>query len=96
MEAIKNIHPTSTAWLRDSDLAPYVCAYVGHLVDRHYSANTVRAYLPCVAHFAHWMRRCGAASRFAGDGGDGVGAVDLSRAEQYRIAFLEAVEQCRP
>ncbi len=60
MEAIKHIHPTSAAWLRDSDLAPYVCAYVGHLVDRHDSANTVRAYLPCVAHFAHWMRRCGA------------------------------------
>ncbi len=59
MDAIKHLHPTSAAWLRDSDLAPYVGAYIGRLVDRLYSANTVRAYLPCVAHFAHWTRRCG-------------------------------------
>jgi site-specific recombinase XerD len=67
VEAIEHIHSMSAVWLRDSDLAPYVCAYVDHLVDRHYAANTVRAYLHCVAHFALWMRRCGVDVRDVSD-----------------------------
>ena len=56
MDAFKSIHPVPAAWLRDSDLAAFVPAYVRRLVDRHYAANTVRMYLYGVAHFAHWTR----------------------------------------
>ena len=52
------IHPVPAAWLRDTDLAPFVPAFVRRLVDRRYAANTVRAYVYGVAHFAHWTRRC--------------------------------------
>ena len=58
MYAFKSIHPIPAAWLRDSDLAPFVPAYVHRLVDRHYAASTVRVYVYGVGHFAHWARRC--------------------------------------
>ncbi|MEO7854279.1 MAG: tyrosine-type recombinase/integrase [Rubrivivax sp.] len=58
MYAFESIHPVPAAWLRASDLAPFVPAYVRRLVDRHYAANTVRTYVYGVAHFAHWTRRC--------------------------------------
>ncbi|WP_213956694.1 MULTISPECIES: tyrosine-type recombinase/integrase [unclassified Variovorax] len=58
MFAFESIHPLPAAWLRDSDLAPFVSAYVHRLVDRHYAAGTVRAYVYGVAHFAHWARHC--------------------------------------
>ncbi len=57
MDAFESFHPVPAAWLRDSDLAPFVPAYVRHLVDRHYAVNTVRMYVYGVAHFAHWTRR---------------------------------------
>ena len=57
MDAFETFHPVPAAWLRDSDLAPFVPAYVGRLVDRHYAVNTVRMYVYGVAHFAHWTRR---------------------------------------
>ena len=56
MDAFKSFHPLPAAWLRDSDLAPFIPAYVRRLVDRHYAANTVRMYVYSVAHFAHWAR----------------------------------------
>lgn len=58
MCAIDSLHPVPAAWLRDSDLAPFVPAYVQRLVNRHYAANTVRMYVYGVAHFAHWTHRC--------------------------------------
>ena len=67
MNAFKSIHPVPAAWLRDSDLAAFAPAYVRRLVDRHYAANTVRMYLYCVAHFAHWTRRCRVGVRDLGD-----------------------------
>ena len=67
MDAFKSIHPVPAAWLRDSDLAAFAPAYVRRLVDRHYAANTVRMYLYCVAHFAHWTRRCRVGVRDLGD-----------------------------
>lgn len=67
MNAFKSIHPVPAAWLRDSDLATFVPAYVRRLVDRHYAANTVRMYLYGVAHFAHWTRRCRIDVRDIGD-----------------------------
>ncbi|MDD3938104.1 tyrosine-type recombinase/integrase, partial [Rhodoferax sp.] len=57
MDAFESFHPVPAAWLRDSDLAPFIPAYVRRLVDRHYAANTVRMYVYGVAHFAHWA--CG-------------------------------------
>ena len=57
MDAFESFHPVPAAWLRDSDLAPFVPAYVRRLVDRHYAVNTVRMYVYGVAHFAHWTRR---------------------------------------
>lgn len=57
MDAFDSIHPVPAAWLRDSDLAPFVPVYVRRLVERHYAASTVRMYVYCVAHFARWARR---------------------------------------
>lgn len=57
MYALDSLHPVPAAWLRDSDLAPFVPAYVRRLVHRHYAANTVRGYVYSVAHFARWTRR---------------------------------------
>jgi arylamine N-acetyltransferase len=56
MDAFESFHPVPAAWLRDSDFAPFIPAYVGRLVDRHYAATTVRMYVYGVAHFAHWAR----------------------------------------
>ena len=56
MDAFESFHPVPAAWLRDSDLAPFIPAYVCRLVERHYAANTVRMYVYGVAHFAHWAR----------------------------------------
>ena len=59
MFAFNSFHPLPAAWLRDSDLAPFVPAYVRRLVDRRYAANTIRMYVYGVAHFARWTHRCG-------------------------------------
>lgn len=67
MDAFDSIHPVPAAWLRDSDLAPFVPAYVRRLVDRHYATNTVRMYVYGVAHFARWTRRCRVDVRDLGD-----------------------------
>lgn len=58
MDALKSLHPVPAAWLRNSDLAPFVPAYMQRLVERQYATNTVRMYVYGVAHFAHWARRC--------------------------------------
>ena len=57
MDAFSSVSATSAAWLRDSVFAPFVPAYVDHLTSRQYAPGTTRAYLGCVAHFAHWCRR---------------------------------------
>ena len=59
MDAFSSVSATSTAWLRDRVFAPFVPAYVDHLIARQYAPGTTRAYLGCVAHFAH---RCGGQS----------------------------------
>lgn len=55
------LQPQPHAWLEDSILQPYVSQYREHLERRRYAPNTQRAYLCCVAHFAHWLtlERCG-------------------------------------
>ena len=57
MDAFAFIHPVPAAWLRNSDLAPFIPAYWRGLIDQQYAANTVRGYLYGVAHFARWARR---------------------------------------
>jgi len=42
-------------WLEHSVLRGYVSAYSDHLHRGRYAPNTRRAYLCCVAHFAHWL-----------------------------------------
>jgi site-specific recombinase XerD len=58
VDAFDSIHPAPAAWLRDSDLAPFLPTYIRRLVDRHYATTTVRMYVYGVAHFARWTRRC--------------------------------------
>jgi integrase/recombinase XerD len=41
-------------WIRDTVFEPIADVYVRNLVDRGYSLETTKAYLRCVAHFAHW------------------------------------------
>jgi site-specific recombinase XerD len=56
MDAFGSVSATSTAWLRESVIAPFATAYVDHLTSRRYAPSTTRAYLACIAHFAHWCR----------------------------------------
>lgn len=56
MDAFNSLSTTSASWLRNSVLAPFGTAYVEHLTSRQYAPGTTRAYLGCVAHFAHWYR----------------------------------------
>lgn len=53
------LQPQPRAWLEGSILRPYVSQYVEHLQRRRYTPNTQRAYLCCVAHFAHWLTQEG-------------------------------------
>jgi hypothetical protein len=55
MENLLPLHPRPDAWLRKSDLAPFVPAYRRYLAERRYAPGTQRAYLGCVAHFARWF-----------------------------------------
>ena len=57
MDPLSSIHPVPASWLRNSDLAPYIPAYLRGLIERRYAAPTVRQYLFGVAHFARWAHR---------------------------------------
>jgi integrase/recombinase XerD len=51
-----NIVPLQTrAWLMDSVLGPYLADYCAYLLGRRYAMHTMRVYVYCVAHFAHWV-----------------------------------------
>lgn len=56
MDAFDFIPPTPAAWLRASTLAPFAQGYWCRLLERRYALNTARAYLGCIAHFAHWSQ----------------------------------------
>jgi integrase/recombinase XerD len=49
------IQPQPRDWLEHSVLQGFVGAYSDHLHRGRYAPNTRRAYLCCVAHFAHWL-----------------------------------------
>ncbi len=50
-------HHTST-WLLESQLSPYVDAFMLHLFDSRYASNTIGNYLAGLTHFAHWTTLC--------------------------------------
>jgi integrase/recombinase XerC len=47
-------HHTSN-WLFESQLAPFVDAFMLHMFDCRYASNTINNYLAGLAHFAHWI-----------------------------------------
>ena len=51
------LQPHTHAWLKQSVLETHVAGYWAHLKSRGYAVDTRRAYLCCIAHFAHWMGR---------------------------------------
>jgi integrase len=57
MDVSLPLQPHTRAWLRQSALATHVAGYWTRLQSRGYATGTRRAYLGCIAHFAHWMRR---------------------------------------
>jgi site-specific recombinase XerD len=58
MNLTRRLHGRSAVWHFDSELAPYVGAFLDYLSERGYAPNTIDTYLSCVAHFAYWMGRC--------------------------------------
>lgn len=68
LAAFDSIHPVPAAWLRESDLALVLPAYIRRLVDRHCATSTVRMYVYGVTHFARWTRRCRVDVRDLGEG----------------------------
>ncbi len=59
MQNVIIVQPQPRAWLEGSILRPYVSQYAEQLQRRRYAPNTQRAYLRCVAHFAHWLSQEG-------------------------------------
>jgi integrase/recombinase XerC len=53
-----NSYHHSTAWLHESQLAPYVEAFTHHLTEGRYASPTVDKYIACIAHFAYWSTQC--------------------------------------
>ncbi|MCU7940675.1 MAG: site-specific integrase [gamma proteobacterium symbiont of Bathyaustriella thionipta] len=45
----------SKAWLLDSPLFAYIETYKQYCIPQAYSAETIKDYLYCFAHFAHWL-----------------------------------------
>ena len=53
---MKADHHTSS-WLFESQLAPFVDAFMLHLFDCRYASNTINNYLAGLTHFAHWLTK---------------------------------------
>ena len=51
---MNSYHHTSS-WLFESQLAPFVDAFMLHLFDCRYASNTIANYLAGLTHFAHWL-----------------------------------------
>ena len=52
------LHHSTTGWLFDSQLAPYVDIFEHYLIDERYASHTISTYVACIAHFAHWLTLC--------------------------------------
>ena len=55
MNSKRRLRNSSTGWLLDSQLRPYVDAFKDHLAEGRYAAHTIGVYVGGIAHFAHWM-----------------------------------------
>jgi site-specific recombinase XerD len=55
---MNSAHHHTTSWLLESELAPYVDAFMLHLFDCRYASNTINNYLAGLTHFAHWTTLC--------------------------------------
>jgi len=58
MNSTRRLHRSSTGWLFDSQLAPYVDAFKHRMAEGRYASHTASAYVACIAHFAHWSTLC--------------------------------------
>ncbi len=50
-----SLQPLPRRWLDSSPIGQFSEPYQSHLIRARYAQNTVRIYLCCVAHFAHWL-----------------------------------------
>ncbi len=57
MNVFDALTPLAARRLRRSVVSPFAQAYWDRLNDQGYARNTVRQYLNCLAHFAHWASR---------------------------------------
>lgn len=57
MDVFDALTPLAATRLRASVVSPFVQAYWDRLCDQGYALSTVRLYLNCLAHFAHWTAR---------------------------------------
>lgn len=55
MKSIITLHATPNAWLTNSVLAPHLDAFITHLQQGRYAANTTKGYVAGIAHFAYWI-----------------------------------------
>ena len=54
MDVFDALTPLAARRLRESVVNPFAQAYRDRLLDQGYAQSTVRLYLNCLAHFAHW------------------------------------------
>src|SRR5450631_1017375 len=54
---MNSAHHHTISWLFESQLAPYVDAFMLHLFDCRYASNTIDNYLAGLTHFAHWINQ---------------------------------------
>ncbi len=57
MDVFDALTPLAASRLRASVANPFAQAYWDRLCDQGYARSTVRLYLNCLAHFAHWATR---------------------------------------
>lgn len=57
MNVFDALTPLAARRLRTSVVSPFAQAYWDRLNDQGYARSTVRLYLNCLAHFAHWTSR---------------------------------------
>jgi site-specific recombinase XerD len=50
-----NLQPMPRQWLKSSPLQLFYERYLEHLDRARYAPSTMRVYLCCIAHFAHWI-----------------------------------------
>ena len=54
----KQLQHSSTDWLLESQLAPFIDAFKQHLIEGCYATDTINRYFSCIAHFAQWLTQC--------------------------------------